>query len=133
MKISIKRIIIWFAFLGCLIAAFSVSHSMDVESVYGAKAAQVMTSSDAILLKISSAIFWIAIAFGLFVELDYGGLKEKLPFFKDKTRSKHIIAWILVIAIGYGASLGIHRLTSSSFQKAEAEYTQEQVKKAKNS
>lgn len=131
MKISIKRVIIWFAFLGTLIMTFSVLHNSDFDKIYSPAVAAAMTSTDRILFKVSSVIIYILIGFGLFVELDYGGLKEKLPLFKTGKRSHHIAAWVIIIVVAIILSNSIGYAMSPQFKKAYNEYNKAKVTEMK--
>ncbi len=131
MKISIKRLIIWFAFLGTLIMTFSVLHNSDFAKIYSPAVANAMTMADRILFKVSSVIIYIMIGFGLFVELDYGGLKEKLPLFKTGKLAHHIAAWAIIIVTAIILSNVSASAMSPQFKKAYNEYNKTRIAEMK--
>lgn len=130
-KISIKRVIIWFAFLGCVIAAFSSLGHLPIEDIYNTKVAAAMNHKDITLFRTSIFLFFILIGLGLFLELDYFKVKTKIPLLGSKKVLPHIGGWIVIVIIASLLMYAPMYFASDNYKKAIKEYNQEELRKAR--
>jgi hypothetical protein len=130
-KISIKRVIIWFAFLGCVIAAFSSLGHLPIEGIYNAKVAAAMSTMDVTLFKTSIFLFFILIGLGLFLELDYFKIKSKIPLLGSKKTLPHIGGWIVIVIVATLLMYAPMHFASDNYKNAIKQYNQEELRKAR--
>lgn len=130
MKLNIKRLILWFAFVGCLVAIFSVLHHLDFVKLYGHSVADALNFTDRMLFRISSVAFFALVALGLFIELDFFDIKKKIPLF-NKKGWKHALGWIILLVLALVIVNGTMSSMSSKAKNAIDQYNQQEIAEAK--